>query len=105
MTKFPLIESLGLPILNDEPYAIPVVVAMDLEKALRDAPIFYGTHTSCKLWDADFTDRDSHTARLVCIQPIKKKTKGDAAIEMLNDIWLRKDWSAEDIQKILEMKE
>lgn len=109
MNEYPLIQVMGLKVYQDE--FSSVVRADDIEKALQDAPEVYGHGT--QNWDFLLGENDSHKARLVCIQPMKKKTKAEAAIELLRE--MIKDSSIElqgyehdyalAIKKILEMPE
>lgn len=112
MTKYPLIEAMGLQVVfvmqTEEVMKFEGVHAEQLEKALKAAQIWYGdknldSWTTSKVW-ADTT----HTARLICIQPIKKKTKAEAAIELLEEmskIEQYQNWYIMKARKILEMEE
>lgn len=90
MSKYPLIESLGLnlgPTLytitksNGEIERGPLyVLADDLEAALIKAPVVR-SYSDKGAWQAtwpapQFSEDDgcTHTARLICIQPIQKDT-------------------------------
>ena len=111
MIKYPLIEAMNLKVsyrydTDSDSY---FVYADDLEKALQDAPVLYGANPNYGIWDKYFGDNDSHTARLVCLQPIKKKTKAEAAIELLEELNQNRglslaNWENE-IKRILEMPE
>lgn len=111
MSKYPLIQEMGLQITYLKyPCENNIVTADDLEKALQAAPLWYGdkdldSWSTVKVW-ADTT----HTARLVCIQPIKKKTKAEAALEFVNKLadpvpGLRFFDLLNEAKKISEMKD
>lgn len=119
MSKFPMIEAMGLQVVSvmetSEVMAFEGIHAAELEKALQDAPKiiqsdYYGiewTETNEILGGK--TGRENiatKSARLVCIQPIKKKTKAEAALELLAKIHSGdSDWSKSDIEKVLEMED
>ena len=130
MSKYPLIESLGLKhysiqtysfgIITEPKYSIcsDFILASELEKALQDAPIVVKSDYSMDWVDGTEilggkTGRENiatKTARLVCIQPIKKKTKAEAAIELLEEMAraesIRIDFGYKNsIKEILEMPE
>jgi hypothetical protein len=83
MTDFPLIKNLLNLAVYDHTTRL-VVDACDLEKALQAAPVAYGKGTQD--WNFLLGKDDTHTARVVCIQPIKKKTKAEAALEFVNKL-------------------
>ena len=110
MSNFPLIEAMGLNLHKIDSYNY-AVDADELEKALQDAPLWYGDPVYDSWSTANIKHHNSHTARLVCIQPIKKKTKAEAAIELLikinNDRFHLPNNSdlTQQAKKILEMEE
>jgi len=75
MTKFPLCEELGLTIETR------YILAADLERLLRRAPVVYG-HKSGDLGNMAWVDYEkeqlhwtpTHTALLLNVKPIKKDT-------------------------------
>ncbi len=87
MSKYPLIESMGLKAFYnyDSDEDVWFVDADQLEKALRDAPVVYGVPNGNWCDEKDKESCDNNKARLVCIQPLKKKTKAEAAIELLEE--------------------
>lgn len=116
MSKFPLIKAIGLDFVVPGllPLA-PVVSAEDLEKVLQDAPVGYGyvknkddIHILDKasIEEYGLTEDNIHQVRIVCIQPFKKKTKSEAALELLAKIHSGElDWDKSDIAKVLEMQD
>lgn len=91
-TKYPLIESMGLRIAD--PFGVAYVYADDLERVLREAPVVYGQiknidgqSTKDKHWVATQIPNcgETHTARLVCIQPIKQKTREERLEELVRE--------------------
>jgi hypothetical protein len=122
MTKYPLIEAMGINVHydynSDDMY---VVHAEDLEQALQGTPVIYSGNAS-ESWIAlknnstieplTLDVRDVLEARVVCIQPIKKKTKAEAAINLLQEILeldepktLIIESIKQEARKILEMKD
>jgi hypothetical protein len=112
MTEYPLIESMGLQIQKCIDQEADFVWACDLEKALQGAPVVYSgkkENPTDQEWDDVKMSNSTHTARVVCIQPIKKKTQAEAAIDLLEELNQNKglnlsNWE-NDIKRILEMKE
>lgn len=115
MTKYPLIEAMGLEYfelyyLSEKKF---FVMAGDLEKALQNAQLWYGNPDSNSWSTVNIKHHNSHTARLVCIQPTKKQTKAEAALEFVNKLTDSMpglkycDFSdlMNEAKKILEMKD
>jgi hypothetical protein len=112
--KYPLIEAMGLEYF--ELYYLSkkrfVVMADDLEKALQAAPVVYSgkkENPTDQEWDDIKMFNSTHTARVVCIQPIKKKTQAEAAMDLLEELNQNRglnlsNWENE-IKRILEMKD
>ncbi len=89
MMKYLLIEAMGLQIQECIDKEADFVWACDLEKALQNAPVVYSgkkENPTDEEWDDLKMPNSTHTARVVCIQPIKKKTKAEAALEFVNKI-------------------
>lgn len=109
MSKFPLVEAMGLEIYHDEDFGYFVSIR-DLEKALRDAPIVY-QDKNFEYWGKSPTrGKEPLEARLICIQPLKKKTKTEAAIEFMQKFVEQKTlWHSQsawdEAKKILEMED
>ena len=88
MSDFPNIEKLGLSIAEwGDGDKTSVVLAHELESLLQSAQVVYGHGNDKKpLWDHEQTSSDTHSALLIAITPIKKKTKAEAALELLSKI-------------------
>jgi hypothetical protein len=88
--KYPLIEAMGLQITYLKyPCETNIVTADDLEKALQGAPVVYSKkkeNPTDQEWDDMKMSNSTHTARVVCIQPLKKQTKAEAALELVRKI-------------------
>lgn len=82
MKKFPLIEAMGLTIKTLPHSSIQLVYAEDLERALEAAPVVYGTDGG-DCWVHDTFGNDDHTARLLLVTPIKRMTREEKALKML----------------------
>ena len=112
MSSFPLIKQLGLIVYDDKEQGM-LVDAADLERALERAPVAYGNPVGgwVKTQDTRPAPEISHTARLVCITPIKKKTKAEAALEFIKkckdgDIYeMHANEVMKEAKRILEMKD
>lgn len=121
MSKYPLIESMGLKVHYDYETGSDTyfVKADDLEKALQNALVVHGVVDSPEWYtfkkDADvqpknMDGKDVYKARLVCIQPIKKKTKAERIADLVEG-WSRSGdiinykYLKEAIDKILELPE
>jgi uncharacterized protein (DUF488 family) len=80
MTKYPLIEAIGLEvhilerIFTGAAVDIRAVKADELEAALDQAPVVYAPNPEIGGWTRTQCQGDIHTARLVCIQPIVRDT-------------------------------
>jgi hypothetical protein len=81
--EFPLIEAMGIVVHNLGSDEMPgcYVVAHQLEKLLESAPRVYGySNTVHTIWsstkdeDAKEGVYDTHTARLLCVQPVVRDT-------------------------------
>lgn len=103
MSKHPLIEAMGLTLQYGTISKVEVtdsammglrqpvtyVTANELERVLEQAPVVYATmgKPSESIWSSFQTDaekvRDTHTARLLCIQPVKAP---DTAESLLREI-------------------
>jgi hypothetical protein len=130
MSKYPLIEAMGLTVFqveaNPNEWIDPkdkiifdYVSAASLEKALQDSPVVWGSEKSdsyfmpyLKFDSIELQDgSNAIKGRLVCIQPLKKKTKKEAALEFLekfldeNKRWSNPEDAAKDAKEILEMPE
>jgi hypothetical protein len=81
--SYPLIEKLGLEVTVDAGRFGAFVSADDLEKILRESPVVYGKVTDGQLTRfSDIKDcLDTHTARLLLVEEIKKEPcKHEAAV-------------------------
>ena len=115
MSRFKNIEKLVIDLL----YAYQcdkkstVINAEDLERILQSAQVVYGHVKQGKpnYWGPRENGQfdDTHTALIVGITPIKKKTKAEAALESLgklaNDPAYYSSLGAAEAKKILEMKQ
>jgi hypothetical protein len=85
MSKYKLIESLGLEILTghrmspDSPGYTEYVRADDLERVLAEAPVVSNGSGEGVLavWQEQPSLNDTHTARLLCVEPIGGQMKLD----------------------------
>lgn len=111
MSKYPLIEAIGLEICKvrvDLEIDMYFVYADQLEQALQAAPEVLGSETTG--WHNEDGKVGSHWARVVCIQPIKKKTRAERIADLVEG-WSRSGdiinykYLKEAIDKILEMPE
>lgn len=107
MSKFPMIEKIGLSV-----FGMDVIKAEDLESLLQSAKVVYGspdTPSDQLAWSNTQLDCDTHKALLLAVEPIKKKTKAEAALELLER--LAKDpayysgLGTSEARAILEMKD
>lgn len=83
MSKFKTIEKLGLSV-----FGMDVIKAEDLEALLQSAQVVYGAKdemSDSQRWFDKMSQggRDTHSALLIAITPIKKKTKAEAALEFV----------------------
>lgn len=82
MTDYPLIKQMGLTVSQ-----MKLVNADDLERAIAAAPVVYGYKSPIDGWFLSESKvctpgRDTRTARLLCVTPIKK----DDAVSLLKEI-------------------
>lgn len=91
MSTFKIIGNLGIDLL----YAYQcdrkatVIYAEDLEALLQSAQVVYGspdTPSDQLVWSNTQLDCDTHKDFLLAVEPIKKKTKAEAALELLSEI-------------------
>ena len=114
MNSFPMIKKLGLKIWDyKEPHHHFAVDAEELEVLLLRAQVVYGspdTPSDQLAWSGTQLDCDTHKAILLNIEPIKKKTKAEAALEFLERLHsmsgiFNVSWPKDDMKRILEMKD
>lgn len=114
MSKFKMIEKLGLEIIA--PYrasGTEMVRAEDLEDLLQSAQVVYGSPDTPRdqlAWSNTQLGCDTHKAFLLAVEPLKKQTKAEAALEFVES--LAKDttkfWNVatpDEAKRILEMKD
>lgn len=110
MSKFKNIEKLGLSV-----FGMDVIKAEDLEALLQSAHVIYSTRepnerTGSALWDEGYKISHTHSALLLMVKPIKKKTKAEAALEFVSDLFENSHVRTqreikEQAKRILEMKD
>ena len=85
MSNFKTIEKLGLAVHTLS--GLTVVSAESLEMLLQSAQVVYGVwdKNGCRFAESQFPGH-THTAMLLNITSIKKKTKAEAALELLERI-------------------
>lgn len=113
MSTFKMIEKLGLKIWDyKEPHHHFAVDAEELERLLQSAQVVYGTKYKNtpdeSEWATHQLSQDTHSALLIGITPIKKKTKAEAALELLQEmskIQGYENWYTSAAKRILEMKD
>lgn len=115
MSKFKTIEKLGLSISEwGDGDKTSVVLAHELESLLQSALVVYGspdTPSDQWAWSNTQLDCDTHKAFLLAVEPIKKKTKAEAALELLerlakdHDKLIQPEWHVKEAKQILEMKD
>ena len=114
MSKFPTIKKLGLSIAEwGDGDKTSVVLAHELESLLKSAQVVYGspdTPSDQLAWSNTQLDCDTHKALLLAVEPIKKKTKAEAALELLERLHSMSGifnvaWPKDDMKRILEMKD
>lgn len=66
--QYPLTKSLGVIVYNTGESAF--VRAADLERVLESAPVVCLGSGRDSIWKRQPTEVDTHTARLLCVQPI-----------------------------------
>lgn len=114
--EFPISNKLGLKaiykleqgyghyVFNGE----AVFKAKDVETLFQSAQVLYRSKDG--LWTHDDYDDDTHKGLLIGVEPIKKKTKAEAALEFVekcrDDIFtMRVDDLVTEAKRILEMKD
>lgn len=114
MSEFKNIEKLGLTVWDNRTPHCFVVDAEELEALLQSAQVVYGTNEYRPdeyEWSKNKLDSDTHCALLLAITPIKKKTKAEAALELLeklakdHDQLIQPEWHVKEAKRILEMKD
>ena len=116
MSSFPMIGKLGLSITEwGDGDKTSVVLAHELESLLQSAQVVYGYpkdpfFTGWKSMDNYPYKNPSHQALLICVEPIKKKTKAEAALEFMQMFVEQKTtWHSQqawkEAKRILEMKD
>ena len=114
MSKFKMIEKLGLEIIA--PYrasGTEMVRAEDIEDLLQSAQVVYEVENSAGInsWLHIEAIGAKSKALLIGITPIKKKTKAEAALELLerlakdHDKLIQPEWHVKEAKRILEMKD
>ena len=115
MNQYPLVEAFDLQFHIFDYTRTYYLKVEDLEKALQDAPAMaqsFGDWVQGTEIIGGKSGRENiatYTARLVCIQPIKKKTKAEAALGLLEELNQNRglnliNWE-DKIIRILEMPE
>ncbi len=115
MSNFKNIEKLGLKIWDyKDPHHHFAVDAKELEAYLQSAQVVYGspdTPSDQLAWSNTQLDCDTHKAILLAVEPIKNKTKAEAALELLeklakdHDQLIQPEWHVKEAKRILEMKD
>lgn len=114
MSNFKNIEKLGLTIFDyKEPHHHFAVDAEELEALLQSAQVVYGNiSVNEAVWFATPSTKgsDTHTALVIAITPIRKKTKAEAALELMERLHSMSGifnvaWVKDDMKQILEMKD
>ena len=111
MSTYKNIEKMGLDLL----YAYQcdkkatVIYAEDLESILQSAQVVYGCPEGLFRTTGKPNEVDTHRALLLCVEPIKKKTKAEAALELLEiiakDPAYYSSLGAAQAKRILQMKD
>ena len=105
VSKFPTIKKLGLSISEwGDGDKTSVVLAHELESILKSAKVVYGspdTPSDQLAWSCTQLDCDTHKAILLNIEPLKKKTKAEAALEFVASMAPHMS----EAKRILEMKD
>lgn len=93
MTKFPLIEAMGLKVFSFAGIEGMYVDAGNLEQVLSESPKVYGVLTPMGQvgFGLDISNMDTHSARLVCVrkinkEPLKEVKEMYVSMESCNDI-------------------
>lgn len=112
MSNFKNIEKLGLKIWDyKEPHHHFAVDAKELEILLQYSQVVYGSKGlpgDGMIWQGKQHNVDRYSALLIGITPIKKKTKAEAALELLQEmskIEGYENWYTSAAKRILEMKD
>ena len=119
MSNFKNIEKLGLKVetcrnaFGDKDF---VINAISLESLLQSAQVVYGVMDQNKpneFYEFNYYQQkgDTHRALLLCVEPLKKKTKAEAALEfvekfksgMLSHVGYLE--AEKEAKRILEMKD
>lgn len=107
MSNFKTIEKLGLEVRTIA--GCEVIFAREIENLLQSAQVVYGNIEDYG-WSRKLIDTDTHRALLLCVEPLKKKTRAEAALEFVES--LAKDttkfWNVatlDEAKRILEMKD
>lgn len=111
MSNFKNIEKLGL-LVWDQDCNTGWVKAEELEQILQSAHVVYGVwdKNGCRFAETQFPGH-THSAILLAISPIKKKTKAEAALEFVDKVekGLFRGWTDASVmneaKRILEMKD
>lgn len=110
MNSFPMIKKLGLNIWDyKDPHHHFAVDAEELERLLQSAQVVYGPDN--RYWNDVKELGDDYTAVILGITPLKKKTKAEAALELLeklardHDKLIQPEWHVKEAKRILEMKD
>lgn len=89
--KYPLCARAGLKVQHVEVRTIgahipeDVIRAADVEKWLEGAPVVNAYNNDKVYWSTNNDDGDTHTARLVMIEPIVKDTAESLLREIVQD--------------------
>lgn len=96
--KFKNIEALGLEVYTSE---VPVyaIAAQELEKLLESAPTVYGDGTGVDWYAND--KHETHSAKLLCIQPIVKGVTKAEVSKALNEQYLNVIEASEKYYELL----
>ena len=114
MSNFKNIKKLGLSITTwgGDPRT-SAVLAQELETLFQSAQVVYGspdTPSDQLAWSSTQLDCDTHKAILLAVEPIKKKTKAEAALEFMQMFIEQKTtWHSqaawEEAKRIFNMKD
>ena len=108
VSNFKNIEKLGLNIWDyKDPHHHFAVDAKKLEEILQSAQVVYGYpedpfFTGWNGMDKFPNKNPSHQALLICVEPYKKQTKAEAALEYIKRM---AELGSEEAEEILEMKD
>lgn len=115
MSNFKNIRKLGLSITTwgGDPRT-SAVLAHELETLLQSAQVVYGASykkATESEWSTEPMNVDTHRALLLCVEPIKKQTKAEAALEFIKkckdgDIYeMHANEVMKEAKRILDMKD